>query len=87
MYKAGDLSVDCLGVQNRLRDWQATRRLKSAINTFVALLRMSSAMLSDFPDEMTQKQILERVRGDPARLQVPVRMSECFEMEQDEAGI
>jgi serine/threonine protein kinase len=86
-YKAGELSVDCLGVQDRLRDWQATRRLKSAINTFVALLRMSSAMLSDFPDEKTQQQILEKVRGDPARLQVPVRMSECFEMEQDETGI
>jgi hypothetical protein len=47
---------------------------------------MSSAMLSDFPDEETQKKILEKVRGDSARLQVPVRMFECFEMERMKQG-
>jgi len=70
-YNAGDLSKENIeGVQKRLRDWQATRRLKAAINTFVALLRMSSAMLSELPDEATQEKILQKVRADPARMEV-----------------
>jgi hypothetical protein len=38
------LSQVDMGIQQRLQQWQATRRLKAAINTFVALLRMSSGV-------------------------------------------
>lgn len=69
-YEGDKLSKDNMGIQKRLHEWQATRRLKAAINTFVALLRMSSAVLTELPDKKTQEEILARVQADPARMEV-----------------
>jgi hypothetical protein len=44
-FHSDDLNKECLGMQQRLQEWQATKRLKAAISTFVALLRMSSSFL------------------------------------------
>jgi hypothetical protein len=72
------------GIQERLQQWKATRRLKAAINTFVALLRMSSAMLSELPDAATQTKILEEVQADKDRLEV---LDEAFKtLDRDHSG-
>ncbi len=70
-FNGGSLSREHLThLQVRLKEWQATRRLKSAINTFIALLRMSSSACAEPPDEATQAEILKQVHSDPARLEV-----------------
>ena len=84
-YEEGSLSkAHISGIQMRLQQWQATRRLKAAINTFVALLRMSSAILSELPDADTQTKILQEVRSDPARMEV---LEEAFAtLDRDHTG-
>ena len=71
-YTGGKLSKEHMGhIQVRLKDWQATRRLKSAINTFVALLRMSSAALTELPSAAEQEKILKQVRSAYSGKSVP----------------
>jgi len=84
-YESGDLPREHMsGIQERLQQWKATRRLKAAINTFVALLRMSSAMLSELPDAATQTKILEEVQADKDRLEV---LDEAFKtLDRDHSG-
>ncbi|EKX42291.1 CHK2 DNA damage checkpoint kinase [Guillardia theta CCMP2712] len=88
-YKEDELPTEQLGgdagnVQERLQELQvASRRLKGAVNTFAALLRMSRPLAS-FPDEGERKSILESVKSDPIRLEV---LKESFDMlDRDHTG-
>lgn len=85
-YNEDKLSHDHIsGMQQRLKDWQATRRLKSAINTFVALLRMSSGMLAELPDEASQEKILRQVQADSARMEI---LEDSFRtLDKDRSGV
>eukprot|EP00286_Rhodomonas_abbreviata_P015258 CAMPEP_0181322842 /NCGR_PEP_ID=MMETSP1101-20121128/19450_1 /TAXON_ID=46948 /ORGANISM="Rhodomonas abbreviata, Strain Caron Lab Isolate" /LENGTH=508 /DNA_ID=CAMNT_0023430795 /DNA_START=99 /DNA_END=1623 /DNA_ORIENTATION=- len=73
------------GMQQRLKDWNGARRLKGAISTFAALMRMSSSLLEELPDHAEQEAILAKVRSDEARMQV---LRESFDMlDRDKTGV
>jgi calcium-dependent protein kinase len=84
-YKNKTLSTEQLSpMQHRLQEWMAAKKLKGAINTFTALLRMSSSVLRELPDEKKQKEILETVQSDPARMEI---LREAFSMlDRDRSG-
>mmetsp|Transcript_17655 Transcript_17655/g.35507 ORF Transcript_17655/g.35507 Transcript_17655/m.35507 type:complete len:517 (+) Transcript_17655:81-1631(+) len=85
-YQKSDLpTVQMTGMQQRLKDWNAARRLKGAISTFAALIRMSSEVLTEMPSAAQQEDILSKVRSDEARLQV---LREAFDMlDRDHSGV
>ena len=84
-FEAGSLSTIDMGIQKRLHEWQCARRLKAAINTFVALLRMSSNVRTELPNAAEQADILRSVHADAARVEV---LQASFSMlDRDSSGV